>query len=69
MRRAEDVTVDVWGARAGKTTRRVIPAILDAPGPVIATSNKRDLPDATTGPVTTELVYALAGLAVALACT
>ena len=43
----EDVTVDVWGARAGKTTSRVIPAILDAPGPVIATSNKRDLPDAT----------------------
>jgi type IV secretory pathway TraG/TraD family ATPase VirD4 len=43
----EDVTVDVWGARAGKTTTRVIPAILDAPGPVLATSNKRDLPDAT----------------------
>ena len=43
----EDVTVDVWGARAGKTTSRVIPAILDAPGPVLATSNKRDLPDAT----------------------
>jgi type IV secretory pathway TraG/TraD family ATPase VirD4 len=43
----EDVSVDVWGARAGKTTKRVIPAILDAPGPVLATSNKRDIADAT----------------------
>jgi type IV secretory pathway TraG/TraD family ATPase VirD4 len=44
----EDVSVDVWGARAGKTTKRVIPAILDAPGPVLATSNKRDIVDATS---------------------
>lgn len=44
----EDVSVDVWGARAGKTTKRVIPAILDAPGPVVATSNKRDIVDATS---------------------
>jgi type IV secretory pathway TraG/TraD family ATPase VirD4 len=43
----EDVSVDVWGARAGKTTKRVIPAILDAPGAALATSNKRDVPDAT----------------------
>jgi type IV secretory pathway TraG/TraD family ATPase VirD4 len=43
----EDVSVDVWGARAGKTTKRVIPAILDAPGAVVATSNKRDIADAT----------------------
>jgi hypothetical protein len=43
----EDVSVDVWGARAGKTTKRVIPAILDAPGAVLATSNKRDVPDVT----------------------
>jgi type IV secretory pathway TraG/TraD family ATPase VirD4 len=43
----EDVSVDVWGARSGKTTKRVIPAILDAPGPVLATSNKRDVSDAT----------------------
>jgi type IV secretory pathway TraG/TraD family ATPase VirD4 len=43
----EDVSIDVWGARAGKTTKRVIPAILDAPGAVLATSNKRDVPDAT----------------------
>jgi type IV secretory pathway TraG/TraD family ATPase VirD4 len=44
----EDVSIDVWGARAGKTSKRVIPAILDAPGAVLATSNKRDVPDATT---------------------
>ncbi|HXL95700.1 MAG TPA: TraM recognition domain-containing protein [Streptosporangiaceae bacterium] len=44
----EDVSVDVWGARAGKTTKRVIPAILDAPGAVLATTNKRDVSDATT---------------------
>jgi type IV secretory pathway TraG/TraD family ATPase VirD4 len=43
----EDVSVDVWGARAGKTTKRVIPAILDAPGAVVATTNKRDVSDAT----------------------
>jgi type IV secretory pathway TraG/TraD family ATPase VirD4 len=43
----EDVSVDVWGARAGKTTKRVIPAILDAPGAVLATTNKRDVSDAT----------------------
>ncbi len=43
----EDVSVDVWGARMGKTTKRVIPAILDAPGAVLATTNKRDMSDAT----------------------
>jgi type IV secretory pathway TraG/TraD family ATPase VirD4 len=43
----EDVSVDVWGARSGKTTKRVVPAILDAPGPVVATSNKRDIADLT----------------------
>jgi hypothetical protein len=53
----EDVSVDVWGPRAGKTSRRVIPSVLDAPGPVLATTNKRDVSDATmalrakTGPV------------------
>ena len=46
----EDVSVDVWGPRAGKTTSRAIPAILEAPGVVLATSNKRDLVDATRGP-------------------
>lgn len=43
----EDVSVDIWGPRRGKTSTRAIPAVLDAPGPVIATSNKRDLVDAT----------------------
>jgi hypothetical protein len=43
----EDVCVDVWGPRTGKTTSRAIPAILAAPGPVLATSNKRDLSDAS----------------------
>lgn len=43
----EDMHVDVWGPRTGKTTSRAVPAILEAPGAVIATSNKRDLADAT----------------------
>lgn len=43
----EDLHLDIWGPRQGKTTSRVIPAILDAPGAVIATSNKRDVVDAT----------------------
>src|SRR5262249_12050800 len=46
----EDVSVDVWGPRTGKTTSRAIPAILEAPGSVLATSNKRDIVDATRGP-------------------
>jgi hypothetical protein len=46
----EDVSVDIWGPRVGKTTSRAIPAILDAPGAVVATSNKRDVVDATRGP-------------------
>ena len=46
----EDVTIDIWGPRTGKTTSRAIPVILAAPGPVIATSNKRDLLDATRDP-------------------
>ncbi len=43
----EDTQVDIWGPRTGKTTCRAIPEVLAAPGPVIATSNKRDLSDAT----------------------
>lgn len=43
----EDMHVDVWGPRTGKTTSRAIPAILSAPGAVITTSNKRDVLDAT----------------------
>lgn len=43
----EDIHIDIWGPRQGKTTSRVIPAVLAAPGAVLATSNKRDLLDAT----------------------
>jgi len=45
----EDVSVDIWGPRQGKTTSRVIPAIVSAPGAVVVTSNKRDVVDATRG--------------------
>ncbi|MGW6280453.1 type IV secretory system conjugative DNA transfer family protein [Kribbella sp. NPDC055071] len=48
----EDMHVDIWGPRTGKTTSRAVPAILDAPGAVVATSNKRDIVDATRGPRT-----------------
>ncbi|MEU9266228.1 TraM recognition domain-containing protein [Streptomyces sp. NPDC048251] len=48
----EDMHVDIWGPRTGKTTRRAIPAILDGPGAVLVTSNKRDIVDATRGPRT-----------------
>lgn len=48
----EDVCVDIWGPRTGKTTARAIPAILAAPGAVLVTSNKRDIVDATRGPRT-----------------
>jgi type IV secretory pathway TraG/TraD family ATPase VirD4 len=46
----EDMHIDIWGTRSGKTTARAVPAILDAPGAVIATSNKRDIVDATRDP-------------------
>ncbi|MFC5382137.1 type IV secretory system conjugative DNA transfer family protein [Aquipuribacter nitratireducens] len=46
----EDNAVDIWGPRTGKTTARAIPAVLAAPGAVLATSNKRDLVDATRDP-------------------
>ncbi|WP_345215523.1 TraM recognition domain-containing protein [Georgenia halophila] len=42
--------LDVWGPRTGKTTSRAIPAILEAPGAVLITSNKRDVVDVTRGP-------------------
>lgn len=45
----ENVCVDIWGPRTGKTTSRAIPGILAAPGAVIVTSNKRDVLDATRG--------------------
>ena len=46
----ESGEVDIWGTRTGKTTSRAIPAVLDAPGAVLATSNRRDLVDATCDP-------------------
>lgn len=45
----EDMHVDIWGPRTGKTTSRAIPAILAAPGSVLVTSNKRDVVDSTRG--------------------
>jgi type IV secretory pathway TraG/TraD family ATPase VirD4 len=45
----EDMHIDIWGPRTGKTTSRAIPAILEAPGAVLVTSNKRDVIDATRG--------------------
>lgn len=38
------------GPGSGKTTGIAVPLILDAPGVVVATSNKRDLADAIRGP-------------------
>ena len=46
----ESTSVDIWGTRTGKSSTRAIPAIMAAPGAVIATSNKRDLVDATHQP-------------------
>jgi type IV secretory pathway TraG/TraD family ATPase VirD4 len=43
----EDVLLAVMAPRAGKTTALAVPAILGAPGAVIATSNKSDLWAAT----------------------
>lgn len=43
----EDVLVLIAGPRTQKTTCYVIPAVLDSPGAVVATSNKRDVVDAT----------------------
>lgn len=37
----EDMHLDIWGPRQGKSTSRIIPAICEAPGPVLATENKR----------------------------
>ncbi len=39
----EDVAVIIAGPRSNKTSAMVVPAILTAPGPVIATSNKIDV--------------------------
>ena len=46
----EDMHVDIAGPRTNKTTARVIPSVLAAPGAVLVTSNKRDVVDATRDP-------------------
>lgn len=43
----EDVMVSIMAPRSGKTTGLAIPAVLEAPGVVVATSNKADLWAAT----------------------
>ncbi|MFD4357510.1 type IV secretory system conjugative DNA transfer family protein [Nocardia sp. NPDC058518] len=43
----EDLHLDIWGPRSGKSTSRVIPAVVEAIGAVVCTSNKRDVVDAT----------------------
>jgi type IV secretory pathway TraG/TraD family ATPase VirD4 len=45
----EDMLTVIAGTRTGKTTCYAVPAVLDAPGPVVVTSNKRDIVDATRG--------------------
>lgn len=44
--------VQIWimGPRAGKTSCVCVPQILETEGPVLATSNKRDIVDLTRGP-------------------
>lgn len=39
----EDVLLAIMAPRAGKTTALAVPPILDAPGPVLATSNRADV--------------------------
>ena len=46
----EDVIIALAGPRTGKTTCFVVPSICDAPGPVLATSNKSDIVDAIREP-------------------
>ncbi len=46
----EDVLLAIAGPRSNKTSAMVVPAILTAPGPVIATSNKIDAYTLTAGP-------------------
>lgn len=43
----EDLALDIFGPRQGKTTSRIIPMIRRAPGICISTSCKRDVIDAT----------------------
>lgn len=44
---AEDMLIMIAGPRTQKTTAYAVPALLAAPGAVLATSNKRDIVDAT----------------------
>jgi len=46
----EGVGVAIAGPRTGKSTSLAIPAIMSAPGPVVVTSNKADVYDATRTP-------------------
>ncbi|MGQ4535183.1 type IV secretory system conjugative DNA transfer family protein [Dermabacteraceae bacterium P13115] len=46
----EWVRIAVLGPRAGKTSALAIREVLESKGPTLATSNKRDLVDATRGP-------------------
>jgi len=46
----EDVILVIAGPRTGKTVAHAIPTVLAAPGGAFATSNKRDLIDATRDP-------------------
>lgn len=46
----EDVIVDIAGPRTGKTTGGSAMMVLEAPGACVATTNKRDLVDATRDP-------------------
>ena len=43
----EDLHLDLWGPRQGKTSSRIIPMIRRAPGICISTSCKRDVIEAT----------------------
>ncbi|MCX4099217.1 type IV secretory system conjugative DNA transfer family protein [Nocardia sp. alder85J] len=43
----EDLHLAIMGPRAGKSSSYVIPALMESWGPAIATSNKRDIVDAT----------------------
>lgn len=43
----EDLHLDLWGPRQGKTSSRIIPMIRRAPGICISTSCKRDVVEAT----------------------
>lgn len=39
----ETLTMDMWAARYGKSTGRITPMVLEAPGAVLTTSNKPDV--------------------------